>query len=34
MGDDDQDDDRVEHQAEHGDPVARMALLGLRVALQ
>ena len=34
VGDDQHDDRRVQHEAEHGDPVVRMALLGLRVALQ
>ena len=34
MGDDDRDEPRVQHEAEHGDPVARMTLLGSRVALQ
>jgi hypothetical protein len=34
VGDDQHHDHRVQDQAEHGDPVVRMALLGLRVAVQ
>jgi hypothetical protein len=34
VGDDQQDDHRVQEEAEHGDPVVRMALLGLCIAVQ
>ena len=34
VGDDQQDDHRVQSEAEHGHPVVRVALLGSRIAVQ